>query len=226
MIKRIILISIAVFSLSAYCQEAPKEVKEAIDRDLPGILKDVFEKGTKTEWDFSPEDSLDQITVSEPFRVRMITRKDFQTLLTSPSVKSINSSSDTVNKNYTWNACVNANGVGKWLIDVRKENGNWTVNGWGVDYRADDFNKLFKVYDKKDIVLFWNTFLNHNYYYIKSKGDSNLTVIDHEKLNLLSKNADVAEIRNALGKETSVLDAANNAITKFNERKRRNNELH
>ena len=226
MFKRIIIISIAAFSFSVYSQQAPKEVKEAIDRDLPGILKNVFEKSDKTQWNFSPEDKLDQITVSDPFRIRGIYRTDFQTLLTSPNVKSIKSYADTIKNSYTWNACVNANGVGKWLIDIRNENGNWTVNGWGADYRADFFNKLFKVYNRKDIVLFYNTILGREYYHIKNKGIDNLTVIDHEKLSALPVNANENEIRNALGKETGISEIADKTITQFKDRDRRKNELH
>lgn len=218
MIKRIILISIAVFSLSAYCQEPPKEVKETIDRDLPGILKEVFDED-KTEWNFSAEDGLDQITVSDPFVIRGIDSQDFQEALKTSSVKSISSYNNMEGQAYTWHAIVKVNDIGKWIIDVDVVDSKWRIVGYGGDSAAEDFNKIFKLYGQKEIIIFGNSPINQYYYHITNKGEKNLTAINHEKMSLLKK-ANQYENKNAFENETDISKITEREISRMNSKNR------
>jgi hypothetical protein len=193
---------------------APNAVKEAINRELPGILKDIF-AGNKTEYNFSTDDRLDQITVSDPFRIRGIDVYDFQEFLKNPSINSISGFSDN-DQSCTWYAIVKANDIGKWRINVRNVDGKWKIVEYGGDPAAEDFNKLFKIYSPKDVVLFGNSPSNTYYYHIKSKGEKNLTKIDHQKISALAKTTNNDEIKNAFGKETDISEIADKELTRMN----------
>lgn len=195
---RALCVFVLLLGMAGYCGEAPKEVKELANKEIPGIVKKVF-AGDKVGFGFSESDRLDQMTVSEPYTILGLEREDFEECQKNPDINCMSKYMDIADSLKTWDVIVKINGIGKFTVQFIQENGKWVVLGYGGNPYSEDFNKLFKLYGQKNVLLFGTNSPFQFFYHIKKYGNKNLSLLVHKKVSALSKEASDEEIAKSLG---------------------------
>lgn len=188
---------IVLFLMAGYCCAAPKEVVYLANKEIPGIIKKVFEDD-KVGFGFSETDKLDQLSWSKPYTILALEQKDFEECKNNLNINCLGKYMDIADSLKTWEVIVKINNVGRFIVYFIQENGKWIVLGWGGSQYAEDFNKLFELYGTENVQLFGTNAPFQFYYHIKKYGKKNLTLLDHKKVATLAKDASDEEIAKVL----------------------------
>jgi hypothetical protein len=210
------ILLVIVFSMG-WAEKPPQAVIDAINSDLTQKANTMLAINGKEACGFKADDTIGELTFSQPFRIYQLNPKLLDISNTQNSI-------DTLINSYTyniWYSIVLFGGKAWAIIHINFLEGKYRLSAFSPDPSARDLQQLFRVYQPDEVIIFNAPYFNEYYYHIPKKDKFNLTLLNKKGLSDLSPTESLAKVKSIVETQSDIFTISKNILSRIEARTKR-----